>query len=642
MSSTLLDVVGELVDAIESGNATLEFRTDLLTNQGDVLVSGNGAVIIGNTFRILIRPFGISSTDPGQIALVAKGGGVVATVTGYTFRPDNPTPQAANYFMGIGSSETFQFIEGPTTARNIIPPVAGSVAPTNIVLVPGDSIQATAFLYGVVAPANALTVSITAIRVELKLNDTTDDKDDFVVVSPASHPNRPFTPLTVGLKGNASGQQLQLDLRSAGVGQINFTPNSLTLVGDGSATVKVFGDTQSRAENDTSISVRVNEGSTSLGVASEDLTVIEGIKVRFSGTFLFMVENNNGLRTSNAPEGSGVPIACGGEADPEVWGNTPLECEGLHGFFREVYFEEGQTSAERFSLASGLRPRIETLVSGVKSFDPEVDLDGRDNQLKSGVPVKGFSGISGRSRVGVMVADNCDNDLNTPGPSKNPLGQEEGVETITNFGIRFGDSFSLKYLATDDSRAKTARIWTAFPSGGITPTDRTIDTNATNTTFFPTATGCTSQETYFGSSGTFQCQHPQTVKELFLRTAGFRSSVKRAWANWTSRTLAVNQEGQFQNSFIARLFDNALKGQPANANTTPDDDVFAETFMQFFEYDWYTLMGKVTKGVASTPGGIHQKYEEHSSSTCPLPPSPQFPREPDEVFTDDPWFPPTP
>ena len=33
--------------------------------------------------------------------------------------------------------------------------------------------------------------------------------------------------------------------------------------------------------------------------------------------------------------------------------------------------------------------------------------------------------------------------------------------------------------------------------------------------------------------------------------------------------------------------------------------------MQFSQYDWYNIQGKVSKGVAATPGGIDLAFEEH-------------------------------
>jgi hypothetical protein len=258
------------------------------------------------------------------------------------------------------------------------------------------------------------------------------------------------------------------------------------------------------------------------------------------------------------------------------------------------------------------------MVTGVKSFDPEVNLDGRDRTLMSGMPVMALNGRDGI--VGVIVTDDCDNDPATG----NPLGQEDGVEAVLNFGYRFGDSLGLKYR--DVSTSTIARIWTTFPSGGITPAHIAGDQDATNMFFFPGgATGCTSLNmTYFDQGGVFQCQQPQTVRELFLRNAGFRSFVRQAWANWTSRQLVLTQESQFGNSFIAKLFNDAMTGHPSNP--------FAETFIQFFDYDWYTLVGKIEKGVAATPGGIAAKFEEWAQRAgCPSP------RQPDEAFSDDPF-----
>jgi len=55
VTSTLLGIDDKVIDAIESGNNTLEFRTDLIANQGEPIVSGNAFAAIENKYRVIIR-----------------------------------------------------------------------------------------------------------------------------------------------------------------------------------------------------------------------------------------------------------------------------------------------------------------------------------------------------------------------------------------------------------------------------------------------------------------------------------------------------------------------------------------------------------------------------------------------------------
>jgi hypothetical protein len=455
--------------------------------------------------------------------------------------------------------------------------------------------------------------------------------DDFVVVSDPGTPSRPFTELTLTLD---AAVPTQVFLSSGGAGSLGFSDFSPVLTPLTPLTLEVYGDVSSLAENDTDIEVRT------LGAAdpcvTEDLTVITGVKVRFAGTFLFMVNNNNG---------SIGTIPCNGNPMPFLWQATPLPCEGLGGYFNILFFEEGQTGgAERWTLASGKRPPIGVVVTGVKTFGPEVDLDGRDPLFQSGAPVRASSGASGV--VGLLTTDDCDMCPSMPPATYN---EEDGVEPLSQFAVRLGDALGLRYK--DTLGTTTARIWTDFPSGSPTPADEMLDEMETNGFFFPGgATGCIEPNmTYFDENGVFQCLQPQSVKQLFLRNKGFRSWVRRAWANWTSRKLVIQQESQFASSFVANLFDGAVRGQPQNVNGDPSDDVYAEGFLQFTDYDWYTLVGQVSKGVVGTPGAVPGTFIEWTQErampptyTCtttglPTPYHCPEPYQPNVPFTDDPW-----
>ena len=81
-----------VLDALESGEDTLEFRTDLLTSQGSTLTRGNAVAVLGSTYRVAVD---VSSLTLPAVRLIAKFlGGLVLKRTGtlltdgrYTIRP---------------------------------------------------------------------------------------------------------------------------------------------------------------------------------------------------------------------------------------------------------------------------------------------------------------------------------------------------------------------------------------------------------------------------------------------------------------------------------------------------------------------------------------------------------------------------
>ena len=424
-------------------------------------------------------------------------------------------------------------------------------------------------------------------KLALAVNGTPDPSDDFVPLGTRGR-DRPFT--TLVLTGDTGSITLST------TGGVSFDPDHVDLVSGVSQTVRIYGDTPSTAENDTTIEAK-SDGQV---LATTHVTVVTGVKISFSGTFGFTTENNNGYRASS----EGKPFSsCGGDADPLIWRATPLSCEQL-GTWNQVVVEEGAST--RWPVAK--RSKIEVLVTGVKTFGPEIDLAGRDATLAIGTPIAGMTG----GTIARLAATDCDGDPNTG----NPFGQEDGIEYVLNLGYRIGTAMSLSYR--DGSSSTAAHIWTAFPPP---PTEAEIaaDRSDVENQLLPDGeTGCTADGmTYFDDSGTFRCQQRLTLRQQLLRHVGFRAMVRRAWANFTTRRL---QTAALSDSFIARLF-----AQLSPAGT-------AETFLQLGGYDWFTLTGRVDKGIAATPGGIAPKFTEWTGAQgCPTP------RQPDVSATDDPY-----
>ncbi len=427
------------------------------------------------------------------------------------------------------------------------------------------------------------------------------DADDLAVVSDPALPDRPFLEATLVLDGDP----LAVTLTASGNARVSFDDDTPTLA-PGATIIRVYGDAASVAENDTRIQVR-RGGAGGMVLAEEDLTVVSGVKIAFRGTFGFVVDNNNGYRASSTGLGF---TACGGDADPLIWRATPLPCEGLSALFNLLRIEEDPAAPDRWPLAGGNRPELRVEVSGVRTFGPAIDLAGRDPALTVGTPVTSPPEWATR-----LVTDDCDGDPGTGDPN----GLDQGVELVIDFGLRLGADLTVAY---PDNQADTlGRIWTRFPAPP-TPAEAAADTAAVDALFPAGNVGCaTMGMVYFDENGLFQCDTSQTVQQLLARNVGFRSMIRRAWADFTTRRLVATAAA---GSPVARLFADAVAGRAGGA---------AEAFLQLSGYDWYTLTGVIEKGVVATPGGIPAEFDAWTAAGgCPSP------QEPDEAFEDDPWL----
>src|SRR5262245_23663025 len=133
-------------------------------------------------------------------------------------------------------------------------------------------------------------------NIEAKINNTLTDADDFVVLSESS-PDRPFTSLILTLTAGATDTK-GFKLRSSPVfdgGVVSFgkDPGVIILKKNKPLKIRLFGDKASKKENDARVLVE-GPGFSCLD-GTEDLTVITGIKLRFSGTFFYATDANEEL-----------------------------------------------------------------------------------------------------------------------------------------------------------------------------------------------------------------------------------------------------------------------------------------------------------------------------------------------------------
>jgi hypothetical protein len=427
------------------------------------------------------------------------------------------------------------------------------------------------------------------------LNRTAAAGDDFVVLSEPS-PSRPGTLLELGVRAPADFP-VAIHLTSTGGGALGFQLSNLVVRNGEQAAVMVHGERASSAEKDTLLQLRLASPE-SPPFAVIELTVITGLKLSFEGRYSLATDNNVA-----APPGT-----CGVD-DAVFWKQTPLECEQIGSSFEHLIIEEVVLAAheQRFLYQTGRRPRIGLAITGIRSFGPEIDLGARDPHLTTGMTLRA---VTGRTSIGHLTRDGCG----------------EAFEVLQDFALSIGSVMGLTYSIPGAPEVE-ARLWTR--RGTAADEDVAGDLEDVEMLFpFGSHPGCWSSVTLSAS----ECAHDLTVKELLERGAGTRSRLRAAWANWTSRHQVVAPGALFDQSFLARLFQDAFLARAANTNADPSDDIGAEAFLQFGDHDVYTLVGNLRRGVLSTPSGIPARFREFvESAPCPDPAGP------DVDVDDDPY-----
>ena len=517
-------------------------------------------------------------------------------------------------------------IGGEDVLRVVVPPGSTEgqagwepVLPAERPQTPGDP----AFVTNVLAASGCgVPTTTTTCNIDIRMNRTVTDDDDFVVVSAPGGAVRPSTELTITLAA-PSGTLLPVVLSHTGTGQVSFSNAVPILAGGTPVTVQVFGDSKSAAQNDTTLRVTSQNV---LCTEQEDVTVITGIKLQYAGTFFFATNNND-----KGPEGS----SCDGVNEPESWFFTPLPCEGLNtNNMDRLIFEEIPEASLRWTTGSGKRPKVEVSVQSVKTFGPEVKLDGLDPHLTIGKFIRARATALG-SAVANLKIDDCNGNGST---------SDDDSDIVHRFGVTVGSVFDLRYVDPDDFAGTVTRMWRRNPDldGPTLSAFKKADAKDVDTVFFPgTDEGCVENALTFvldtSNPLDLACKKPLSVKQLFVNNTGTRSFFRGMWGHWTSRRLALDPGPDFDKSFIARLFMGAILGHPKNVNADALDNVFAEAFFQLSNYDWYSLVGSVDNGVVATPGGIGPQFREFAvDNGCPKPLRP-----PADHFNKNPFTSPT-
>jgi hypothetical protein len=143
-----LDVTGQPIDAIESGLGTLEFRTDLLHNQGQPILQGNAFAAIGGVYRVRIADTKLWDNQPAEIIFSA-----------------NPQKYGCKLKYGImhyDNLEFYRFIENAN--RRMVSWMGPPVETSNLIYVmPGDAIIAQLEKYP------SIRTTITVVKADLAI-----------------------------------------------------------------------------------------------------------------------------------------------------------------------------------------------------------------------------------------------------------------------------------------------------------------------------------------------------------------------------------------------------------------------------------------------------------------------------------------
>ena len=119
------------------------------------------------------------------------------------------------------------------------------------------------------------------LTVEIKVNGTIKDEDDFVAVSKDFTDEDLATDFSVKVSGMGG---LTADLKVKGAdGGIKFKDQTLSLTEGIEAKTKLWGTSPSSDRNKTIIEVSLKKGGKELRKIEEDVTVFEGVEVRYEG-----------------------------------------------------------------------------------------------------------------------------------------------------------------------------------------------------------------------------------------------------------------------------------------------------------------------------------------------------------------------
>jgi ELWxxDGT repeat protein len=118
VTSQVLNVMAERIDAQESANGTLEFRTDILHNAGKPLAGASANAALGCTYQISIQGPGITRNDDCGFTITRPGLAPIHDGGGYKLIGDGPD---GSLCIGINNNTQFAFVDPNRGSPSIVP-----------------------------------------------------------------------------------------------------------------------------------------------------------------------------------------------------------------------------------------------------------------------------------------------------------------------------------------------------------------------------------------------------------------------------------------------------------------------------------------------------------------------------------------
>ncbi len=242
---------------------------------------------------------------------------------------------------------------------------------------------------------NEIEGNIYFLPVEIKVNETAKEVDDFVAVSKGTDEDL-ATDFAVKLNGT-DGVTAELKVK-AEEGDIKFKDEELTLESGKEVKTKLWGITPSSDRDKTIIEVTLKKDYKELGKIGEDATVFEGVKIKFEGNFYSNVDTRewNRLpwdgRKDPKPSTSGDLTKKFQYMESEI-GVKPTDAEKLEeynkikaayskavdqslafGYDSAISFKKGDNDA--IKLYKPWIDDLEVKVSSVRSITPDLKMEG--------------------------------------------------------------------------------------------------------------------------------------------------------------------------------------------------------------------------------------------------------------------------
>jgi hypothetical protein len=209
------------------------------------------------------------------------------------------TPAGITNFTGTAIGDDFYFIgkaQSPTTTFNVKYKVVLK-DPIKCVLIepdPADDTKTTAG--GLITPYKVqnkvngekkMSGNIYFLPVEIKVNNTAEDEDDFVAVSKGTDEDL-ATDFSVKLTGT-DGVTAKLKVKPAD-GDIKFRDEELELESRTEKKTKLWGIAPSSDRDKTIIEVTLKKDYKELGKIEEDVTVFKGVRIELKGNYYVNVD----------------------------------------------------------------------------------------------------------------------------------------------------------------------------------------------------------------------------------------------------------------------------------------------------------------------------------------------------------------